>query len=73
MPELEIEETFPERIAVVGVKVRDRGEVKKTRTEDPTLRIGDLVMLELEEDYTYGKVYSTAQFLPFIVQDDVKD
>ena len=65
MPELEIEETFPERIAVVGVKVRDRGEVKKTRTEDPTLRIGDLVMLELEEDYTYGKVYSTAQFLPF--------
>ena len=65
MPDLTIQETFPERIAVVGVKVRDRGEVKKTRTEDPSLRLGDMVMLELEDDYTYGKVYSEPQFLPF--------
>lgn len=65
MPNLEIEEPLPERIAVVGVKVRDRGEVKKTRTDDMTLRQGDMVMLELENDYTYGKVYTEPQFLPF--------
>ena len=65
MPDLEMTEPFPERIAVVGVKVRDRGEVKKSRTNDPTLRIGDLVMLELEDDCTFGKVYVEPQYFPF--------
>ena len=66
MLNLELRETYPERIAVVGVKVRDRGEVKKTRTEDPSLRIGDHVILELDNDQTYGTVYSHPQYLPFI-------
>ena len=65
MTDLELEEPFPDQIAVVGVKVRDRGEVKKSRTKDPTLRVGDLVMLELEGECTFGKVYAAPQFLPF--------
>lgn len=60
-----IEDSSLERIAVVGVKVRDRGEIKKTKTDDPDLRIGDLVMLELDGDQTFGKVYSTPQLFPF--------
>ena len=61
----DIDGPFPETVAVIGVKVRDRGEVKKTRTNDHSLRIGDLVILALDNDQTYGKVYSDPQFLPF--------
>ena len=64
--DLIIEEPFPERIAVVGVKVRGWGEVKKTRTADPNLRVGDYVMLDLDDDQTFGTVCSPPQFLPFI-------
>ena len=65
MLDLETQESFPDHIAVVGVKIRDRGEVKKSRTQDPNLQIGDLVILELENDCTFGKVYSKPQILPF--------
>ena len=65
MTDLESEGPFPDRIAVIGIKVRDRGEVKKSRTKDPTVRVGDLVMLELENDCTFGKVYEAPTFLPF--------
>ena len=50
----------------MGIKVRDRGEVKTTRTEDPTLRVGDHVMLELDNDQTFGTVYAEPHYLPFI-------
>ena len=63
--ETEEQETFPEEIAVVGVKVRDLGEVKKTRTEDASLQIGDWVLLELDGDQTFDKVYLSPQILPF--------
>ena len=56
---------FPETVAVIGVKVRDQGEVKKTRTDDHSVRVGDHVILALDNDQTYGKVYSDPQFLPF--------
>lgn len=56
---------IPQEITVVGVKVRDLGEVKKTRTEDSTLKVGDWVILEMEPDQTYGKVYQAPQRLPF--------
>ncbi len=58
-------DSFPETVAVVGVKVRDWGEVKKTRTDDPSIQIGDYVILALDNDQTYGKVYENPQFLPF--------
>ncbi|WP_447969992.1 regulatory iron-sulfur-containing complex subunit RicT [Nitrospira sp. M1] len=59
------QELDAQTVAVVGVKVRDTGEVKKTRTSDHTLRTGDYVILALDNDQTYGKVYSEPQFLPF--------
>ena len=63
--EQDINGPFPETVAVVGIKVRDTGEVKKTRTDDPTLRVSDYVILALDNDQTYGKVYTAPQFLPF--------
>ena len=65
MTEIDREESYPDKVAVIGIKVRDRGEVKKSRTKDPTVRVGDLVMLELENDCTFGKVYEAPIFLPF--------
>lgn len=65
MSELEESTSFPETIAVVGVKVRDLGEVKKTRTHDASLSEGDWVILDLDNEPTYGKVYQGPQFLPF--------
>lgn len=64
--ELSASETYPERVAVVGVKVRGRGETKTTRTDDVSLRIGDYVILELNDDETFGTVTSTPYFLPFM-------
>ncbi|MCA9480438.1 MAG: hypothetical protein KC545_08785, partial [Nitrospira sp.] len=57
--------TNPQEVIVVGVKVRDLGEVKKTRTDDPSIKAGDWVILEMEPDQTYGKVYQAPQRLPF--------
>lgn len=64
-PETENEETYPDQIIVVGVKVRDLGEVKKTRTDDPSVKVGDWVLLDLDGDHTFGKVYLPPQQLPF--------
>ena len=65
-PQLEPEESYPEFVTIVGVKVRDQGEVKQTRTDGTTLEVGDFVLLELDNDVTYGKVYYGPQVLPFI-------
>lgn len=54
-----------DEIGVVGVKVRDMGEVKKTRTDDHTVKLGDWVLLDLDNEPTFGKVYLPIQFLPF--------
>ncbi len=60
------DKSFPEFVTIVGVKVRDRGEVKQARTEDSSLRVGDTVLLDLNNDVTYGTVYSSPHILPFI-------
>ena len=65
-PQLEPEESYPEFVTIVGVKVREQGEVKQTRTDGTTLEVGDSVLLELDNDVTYGKVYYGPQVLPFI-------
>jgi cell fate regulator YaaT (PSP1 superfamily) len=65
-PDLNEDESFPEVVTIVGVKVRDEGEVKQARAEDPSLQVGNWVVLELDNDVTYGKVYSAPQNLPFI-------
>lgn len=61
----EDQQGYPDQVAVVGVKVRDLGEVKKTRTEDHSVNVGDWVLLDLDNDQTFGKVYLPPQLLPF--------
>ncbi|RMH35500.1 MAG: hypothetical protein D6690_08730 [Nitrospirae bacterium] len=61
----DIHEVYPERVAVVGVKVRGLGESKTTRTNDVSLKVGDYVILELDNDETFGVVTSTPYILPF--------
>lgn len=63
--EINEEMPLPEEVTVIGVKVRDLGEVKKTRTDDASIQIGDWVILDVESDQTYGKVYQAPQRLPF--------
>ena len=64
-PQLEPEESYPEFVTIVGVKVRDQGEVKQTRTDGTILEVGDSVLLELDNDVTYGKVYGAPKVLSF--------
>ena len=65
-PEIEAEEeTYPDQVIVIGVKVRDLGEVKKTRIADSSVKVGDWVLLDLDNDHTFGKVYLPPQYLPF--------
>ena len=64
--QLEPEESYPESVSIIGVKVRDQGEVKQARTDDMTCEVGDYVLLELDNDVTYGKVYYGHRVLPFI-------
>ena len=61
----EPEESYPEFVTIIGVKVRDKGEVKQARADGATFQVGDFVLLELDNDVTYGKVYSGSQVLPF--------
>lgn len=66
MPLSELQETFPATIRIAGIKIRDRGEVKKMGVGAASLRIGDRVMLEVERDLTYGVVYQEPYSTPFI-------
>jgi len=65
LPEIIQEESFPEFVTIVGVKIRDQGEVKQARTDNASLRPGDTVLLELDNDVTYGKVYGSSHVLSF--------
>jgi cell fate regulator YaaT (PSP1 superfamily) len=53
-------------VSVAGIKVRDRGVVKKVGTRDFALGEGDRVILEMNEEVTYGVVYGRPQRTPFI-------
>jgi cell fate regulator YaaT (PSP1 superfamily) len=53
-------------VRLVGVRIRDRGEVKKLGAGDRPLRIGDYVMVEVEGDLTYGVVYTAPYTMPFM-------
>ena len=52
-------------VIVVGIKVRDYGEIKTARTTDPALKVGDSVLLELENVLTYGSICSPPRSQPF--------
>ena len=64
--EIDQEPAYPESILVVGVKVRDTGEVRLARTEDNSLVRGDYVLLTLDGDTTFAKVYTPPQRQSFI-------
>ena len=66
VPGIDEEESFPAWVTVVGLKIRDHGEVKMARTSDLTLTVGDHVLLELENDTTYGTVFSAPHPQPFL-------
>ena len=53
-------------VSVAAIKVRDRGVVKKVGSRDFTLEDRDRVILEMNEEVTYGVVYGRPQRTPFI-------
>jgi cell fate regulator YaaT (PSP1 superfamily) len=62
----EFSHAYPKSIRLVGVKVRNRGEVKKMDSVGATLRTGDPVLIEVEGEVTYGIVYTEPYSTPFI-------
>ena len=53
-------------ISVAQIKIRDRGVAKKVGAVDFALDDGDRVILEMNEEVTYGMVYGRPQRTPFI-------
>jgi len=53
-------------VSVAEIKVRDRGVAKKVGTRDVALAAGDRVVLEINEELTYGVVYGRQQRMPFV-------
>ncbi|WP_187299294.1 PSP1 domain-containing protein [Nitrospira moscoviensis] len=58
-------QAYPATVRLVGVKIRDCGEVKKLDAKGVSLRRGDRVLLEVDGDVTYGVVYSEPSPTPF--------
>ena len=62
----EFAHAYPQSVRLVGVKVRNRGEVKKLDSADVPLHNGDSVLIEVEGEVTYGVVYTEPYSTPFI-------
>lgn len=62
----EMEQEFPVTIRVVGVKIRNRGEMKRLGAGDAVLKRGDYVMLEADGEVAYGVVHDEPRHTPFI-------
>lgn len=56
---------YPKSVRLVGVKIRNRGEVKKLDSAGVLLRTGDPVLIEVEGEVTYGFVYTEPYSTPF--------
>lgn len=57
---------YPESVRLVGVKVRNQGEVKKLDSAGVSLCSGDPVLIEVDGEVTYGIVYIEPYLTPFI-------
>lgn len=57
---------YPTSVRLIGVKIRNRGEVKKLGATEASLRTGDPVLIEMEGEITYGIVYTAPYMTPFI-------
>lgn len=62
----EFAHAYPESVRLVGVKIRNRGELKKLDSAGVLLRTGDPVLIEVEGEVTYGIVYIEPYSTPFI-------
>ncbi len=62
----ELLHTYPTSVRLVGVKIRNRGEVKKLDAVSAPLRNGDPVLLEVDGEVTYGIVYTEPYTTPFL-------
>ena len=62
----ELAKPYPSVVRVVGIKIRDRGEVKKFDAGEALLAIGDRVLLDVARELSYGVVYGAPQVMPFI-------
>lgn len=62
----ELLHTHPTSVRLVGVKIRNRGEVKKLGAAGTPLRAGDPVLIEVDGEMTYGIVYAEPYTTPFI-------
>ena len=62
----ELAKPYPSAVRIVGVKIRDLGEVKKFDAGDAILAAGDRVLLEVAGELSYGVVYAVPQLTPFI-------
>ncbi len=61
----ELAQPYPASVRLVGVKIRDCGEVKKLGAAAASLRCGDRVLLEVDGEVTYGVVYTEPYPAPF--------
>ncbi len=57
---------YPHCVRLTGVKVRNRGEVKKLGAAGLPLRTGDAVLIDVEGELTYGIVYIEPYSTPFL-------
>jgi cell fate regulator YaaT (PSP1 superfamily) len=56
---------WPTWVSLVGVKIRNRGEVKKLGSNGLPLSYGDPVLLEADGEVTYGIVHTAPYSAPF--------
>ena len=51
-------QSYPATVRLVGIKIRDCGEVKKLNAGGAPLRCGDRVLIDADGEVTYGVVYT---------------
>jgi cell fate regulator YaaT (PSP1 superfamily) len=66
LPHEDLPTVYPHRVRLTGVKVRNRGEVKKLDAGGLPLRTGDPVLIEVDDELTYGIVYTEPYTTPFL-------
>ncbi len=57
---------YPSCVRLTGVKIRNRGEVKKLDAGALPVRSGDPVLIEVDDELTYGIVYTEPYSTPFL-------
>ncbi|MDR4465610.1 MAG: hypothetical protein MRJ66_15200 [Nitrospira sp.] len=66
LPCEDVPTAYPHCVRLTGVKVRNRGEVKKLGAAGLPLRTGDAVLIDFEGELTYGIVYTEPYSTPFL-------